>query len=493
MLPVLRRHADGRRLYDRNQDLYHWNGNALSIAYQAIADHLRTKNVDFNPQTLAADYSIVPFTTRQDSPFYNTAYGHQQTVYIRLTDPLRLNNKTGDDMPAMPSSPAEIWKNPILLENSSCPSGGLWLLCDSYFMATHCEETPRWVGCALPEAFQVRAFFRTHYELFTPASALKLLRTFPPGAVVEAMTQWVGTEGLLKRAKDPLIRILGDLALHTPGDVLDPAYPWETIRADHARLTVEPTTVLADCDAGATLRFPAKRTDGDGRLAVMAALDAPADGTIILRCAPLGQPSDAAPATTIALRKGLNLIHLPVIDKPFQWMEVRLELPAGAWRFQPIPTDFSKDRVPLGADIAFTAANPLTVAMSGTGWHASEPAGTWASGPKATLLLPTFLQKGQGAVVTFHFAMLDLPGAHNHLRISSGGRALWEAVIPDTQKSAHPKVFFPPELVDKDGNLPVQIESATNVHAALGSRRLGVILTSLRIDPVEQQPLPPGK
>ena len=132
----------------------------------------------------------------------------------------------------------------------------------------------------------------------------------------------------------------------------------------HARLTVEPTTVLADCDTGASLRFPAKRTDGDGRLAVMAALDAPADGAITLRCAPLGQPPDAAPATTIALRKGLNLIHLPVIDKPFQWMEVRLELPAGAWRFQPIPTDFSKDRVPLGADIAFTAANPLTVAMA---------------------------------------------------------------------------------------------------------------------------------
>ena len=449
MLPELRRAAGGRQLYDPYQDLYHWNGTALSIAYQAIGKRLQAMDPAFDPQSITAQYSVVEYTTKRDSVFYSAAYGRQPTKYIRFVDSGRLLNRT-QDLPSLPSRAAEIWKNPILLENASCPAGGLWLLCDSYFMATHCEENPRWVGCILPQAFQVRSFFRNHYELFTLGGARKLLTTVPPTAVVEAMTQWVGRDALLGR-------------------------------------------VLADCAVGARLQLPVRRTDATGRLVLVAAVNAPAPGTVILRHVQKGQPWTGAPATFIALRQGPNLVHLDVGGPPLTWFDLRLEFPAGFWRFDPIPTDSFGQRVPFGTLVPFTAANALTLTMCGTGWHAPESTGTWTKGPEASLRIQAALQKGQYATVTLYFNLLSLPGAHNHLRLSAGDTILWDGSFPDSQTAATVTFPFPPQLIDDDGGLPLRIESTAHVHADLDPasrdpRRLGVILSGLRVDPVGPTP-----
>ncbi|AOY57510.1 hypothetical protein dsmv_2654 [Desulfococcus multivorans DSM 2059] len=316
MLPVLAKQKSSMRLYNIWFDVCHWNGNALSIAYQTIGRRISKWSPAFTPRP--EFYSIVP------TDAYRYQYGSETVPYLRLQHPDLLENHSnllpGEEAP-------KNWMGPLLLINKNQEKHGLWFMSDSYFSMTHTEQLPQCVGSISPLALHVQAFLRTHYNRFSLTFANDVLNIFRPTVVVEAFVE--RSQGARTRANDPLIRILGDIFLKTPSHILKPDMDLATVKTVNAEFNrkseAENALTLIAENKDPIILLPSLKADNDGRVAVMGHIQAPGNTAIQLFYAQKDQGFSGDRVVTQPLKKGTNLIHLHVSVTPGEWVKLRLD------------------------------------------------------------------------------------------------------------------------------------------------------------------------
>ena len=192
-----------QRFYDEKFDNCHWNGNALKIAYQYMAEVLSKDNPIFKAVEYQKYYSIY------DTDVQAGVYGSDHTQFIKL-------NEEGISC-SLPPEDLLLQGNPYqkICINKNKSSGTLWFFSDSYFGQTHGSNA------VTPFVHNVHTYYHSHYGLSKPFTTVanERLEKYKPDAVVEEFVERMG--GTIHATEDPLLRIMGDIYLKTGGFILD--------------------------------------------------------------------------------------------------------------------------------------------------------------------------------------------------------------------------------------------------------------------------------
>lgn len=156
----------------------------------------------------------------QDFTIYNKVvsagvYGKETTTFIKMKNN---DHITCGGLPLKIQSRTKSYEKMCINENSN---GVLWFFSDSYFAATHgASET-------LPIIHVAKTYIHSNYNLnspynFTDVAKERINIGLKPNAVIEEFVERMG--GPMHAVNDYLLRILGDLWLHTGGYLLDHSF-----------------------------------------------------------------------------------------------------------------------------------------------------------------------------------------------------------------------------------------------------------------------------
>lgn len=322
LLPVLAAAKAGKRLYDRRYDISHWNGHGLDLAYRAIGDIVDRLGIPVDRETLGRQYTV------RESQVTRFSLGNPTVPVIRYAPTQAIVASAA--LPPIPS--LFLWDKPMLLRNQAGPNHTLWVATDFYLGGTHGSSH-------LPLLPFVREYIQFSYLLLTVPVAERLLREHKPDVVVECFVDRMGGNSI--RADDPVVRMLGDALLGTPGYVLRPAEALRLVGSDATALTPrgEAAVLVRRPGAAAVLALPPVVADADGRAVLMANLAAPAATVARLRFIRDEGGAATPREVTAALNPGGDALHLTMVTSPGArlraWFEPG-EAP-GEYAFLPMP------------------------------------------------------------------------------------------------------------------------------------------------------------
>lgn len=320
LLPPLRAQKAEHRLYDRRNDVSHWNGYGLDVGYREIGAALARLGLPVDAATLLRQYAVQP----------------RRVELFSLGDPVVPDivyaptgaRDASNEVAFVPWT--YTWGRGKLLVNEAVPGPVVWALTDSYIAATHGSDR-------LPLAALVHEYLQFCYLHFSLPLAERLMLHHRPDAVVECFVERIRGDG--GRADDPRIRMLGDALLGTPAVALTPEVA--AALAGGARVSRrDGLAVLASADGSPLgLDLPPLLADADGRAVLMARLTAPAETVARLRYVVAGRPASAVTVVTADIKKGANVLHMTMTANPGAEIRARFEpgqVPGG-YGFAPLP------------------------------------------------------------------------------------------------------------------------------------------------------------
>lgn len=331
MLPVLALHKSEYDMYDKRYDLAHWNGRALDIAYKAIVERLATWDSSFTPATVGEDYDVIM------QEIYDPLTGEETVPWLRLkkTDKLTINSSNS-------SNNSKVHKDDDFWSGLDEVKTGLnnkvmFFTTDSNFKGTHQDYLPGANGNIFPLVYNVGTLIQCHYADVNVPFMKKIAAEQKPNYVVEAFLE--RTLGDRKRAEDPLISVLGDVLLRTPGYILVPGEMENVSKPLNATFKSSDAGVVLHAADQAQLMLPAVTTDADGRAVVIARIASKVNTVAHLYVAEGEEEFSTMRMLTHKVRKGENLMHMQVFGSPNTSLRLRLDPTTvpGDYVFLPIP------------------------------------------------------------------------------------------------------------------------------------------------------------
>lgn len=336
---ILEQDKSKYRLYDKAFDIVHWNGNALITAYAFIDKVLQKNSPVFKQINVEHDY------TSYKKEVSAGVYGKEKTIFIKI------QNKdfiTCGELPVNLQNRTQAYEKMCINKKAK---GVLWFFSDSYFAATHGSSD------TLPLVHAAKTYIHSHYNLnspytFTDVANERFGAGLMPDAVIEEFVERMG--GPMHAVNDYLLRILGDLWLHTGGYLLDHSFNKNDIILTNAKFSNYECIQTRDADKNQETNLKINALNGDpmisfkqsvtadylGRAVVMAKYIAPSDTV-----AQLFYTTDPSPyfyedkSVRQPIHTGENLVHLTVHVKPFEKVYLRFDPGAvpGQYIFENIP------------------------------------------------------------------------------------------------------------------------------------------------------------
>lgn len=325
------------RMYDVFFDNSHWNGNGLMTVYPVINNILRKNNSNiFDNIEQGKDYSSY------EKNVSSGVYGKEKTKFVKLN---HMNNIFCGPLPKNLQGRTNRYEK--LCVNNDRDGGTLWFFSDSYFGDTHGSEA------VTPFVHSAHNYLHSHYNLnppytFTNFVYERFMSGFKPDAVISEFVErgWgCGNHAL----NDFMLRILGDLWLHTGGFLLDTSLNTNELELANAQLlnaeiqNEDATTAFAinALNIDPTITFKHSVTaDYLGRAVVMAKYISPADSFAQVFYSTDDSPNiSEEKSVSQQIHAGENLVHLTVHVKPFEKVYLRFDPGAvpGQYIFENIP------------------------------------------------------------------------------------------------------------------------------------------------------------
>lgn len=330
MLPFLSTNKNEIPYYNKRCDVGHWNGNGLALAYKVIGERLARWNSAFSPAPQGKYFTV------DDNVVSCGPYGTEKTAWFHLKIPENVEIITRY-YPWLSHSP---FRNADAIRMKDNHTNIVFLfVTDSFFRATHQDAFPGAHDNISPFVWHVDTYIHCKYEELKDLAAMKKMASeFEPNFVVEAFSEGSGT--IPDRAKDPYIRILGDVLLNTPGYTLVPGIVETIGQPVNSSFVIPGSPIQLHAEReNPQLILPSLTTDEDGRACIMARLKSPGKTKAKLFFAENNEEFNENKCSETILEKGDNYVHLHIITRPHRQVRLRFdpgEIP-GDYIFLPIP------------------------------------------------------------------------------------------------------------------------------------------------------------
>ncbi|GEM_PF-1989112 len=304
LLDLLLKHKDQERFYDVAYDTSHWNGNAVALAYDYIANILAKDNPIFKPVRYNEYYIL------DDTKVSYSVYRNEISKFIRL-------KHTEDFSCSVPPDQYLSFSGFNAYCVNHTKSGGvLWFYSDSYFGNTHGSLA------VTPFVHNVKHYLHRGYGLADASKpftkiADATLAFLKPDAVIEENVEMNRSPRLT--TADPLLRLLGDYWMKTHGIFLDRHTYLTAFSLSNAEFSGNELTV----QSGSRLTLKETATADDlGRVVVMGKIDPPADSALRIHYQVEGGPEQIL---DFGLHKAAPAFHQTVHVKPYSKVRLSLE------------------------------------------------------------------------------------------------------------------------------------------------------------------------
>jgi hypothetical protein len=293
-------------LYNKKYDIAHWNGLALAVVYNELVDRLTLSSAAISPFRLVAKTPDVPFLGEDTVPWMSL-------------------NKTNLSLSSNANSAETKEHDTEKIINSYEGIGNqhLLLLIDSYLRYTHQDGFPNAYGAIFPLAHNFRATSYQHRNLINFNELIDKVENDKPDYVVETFSERTLRE--LSRYDLPSFVLIAGERLADDGYI---EINNETVLKPHnaSLSTAEFITVTAH-NNDPQLELPSDKTNENGRLVVILTMYSSVD-TICQLFYALGEKEYTAENSVVRrVKKGLNVLHLPIYTEKNS--EVRLRLDPG--------------------------------------------------------------------------------------------------------------------------------------------------------------------
>lgn len=329
--PEFDKHKKSIKFYDDKFDVSHWNGNAIKIAYDYMS---RVLSKDYKHFSVTNDSNIFSV---YDSMINLGPYGSDNTFLFKLTQNDSIYCKIPQNENYLLNVPYQKF-----CVNNGLYDGSLFLFSDSYFGQTH------GIDAVTPFVYNFHIYWHSHYNLQHPFTTVlnQRIKSIKPDAVIEEFVERRGNFGYMLSQQDPLLRILGDIWLHTGGFIFDSSYAssdfefynCKDITADlHDNSSIRNVVVLdSDNNDPAIIAKPAM-SDYLGRVVVMAKYSAPEDtyGQIFYWT----DKDRTQKVVSFSVGKSSKEIHIRIKVDPFEKVYLRFDpgMVKGRYIFEDIP------------------------------------------------------------------------------------------------------------------------------------------------------------
>lgn len=321
---LLEANKSNYKMYDKIYDIAHWNGNALMTVYPEIDKVLHQNNNNIYDHILKnkhySSYSL---------KISAGVHGKEVTNFIKLNNMENIN--CGPLPEKLRGKTAKFEKFCV---NNKKKNGTLWFFSDSYFGETHGSDA------VTPFVHAAHIYLHSHYSVkspytFTKISYDRFKEGFKPNAVIEEFVERMWGWNL-PAYDDYLLRILGDVWLHTGGYSLDSTLNTSEFDLINAQLlkkaehdeeftTTSFTINAQNNDPIITFKHYVV-SDYLGRAVVMAKYISPADTFAQVFYSTNDSHKFSSEKSVVQkIHKGENVVHLTVHVKPFEKVYLRFD------------------------------------------------------------------------------------------------------------------------------------------------------------------------
>lgn len=316
-----------KRLYNSRYDVFHWNGQAVEIAYKEILLKIR--------DVMAFWGGVIPPKAHYEIVYEkrgNIGYVKELVPVVATFDREKILLKKTP----FKNVATDGWWIPRLLFNTMDTKGIIVFASDSYFLETHRHAEKNMYGVNIPLAHHFKKTLHLHYRDLTLPLCDTLLATHRPDFVIEAFAERTG--GNAERAiNDSRIRILGDAMLQTPGYALTPIFLYQLSQIETALSNNAYTIRLFDTSESYSMTLPPVITDNDGRAMLMARIRFPQNTLLKLHYTEEDVSNAGTSVVQQTYAQGEQLVHMHFLDKPRTRYHIRFTLEgAGEYVFLPI-------------------------------------------------------------------------------------------------------------------------------------------------------------
>lgn len=340
MLPILQTEKIYHDIYNKTFDTMHWNGYGAEIAYELLGALLSQFDKGFSPKPMGVYYTI---------SLEKNMFSHHIKETVPVLHMLQVENL--QLRPIVDSSNENpTWRDTQLIVNKApLTPYTVWLVSDSYFLFTHQEEKNQtWTSGLPPIAHHTKNFLKMHFINATIPFFKKFFNTeYSPDVVLETFVE--RNFNTTYRARDPLLRVFGEIHLNTPGHIITPANISDIVQDSNCvvrHFFDKKDTVFLDVVVECPfLQLRPVTTDGDGRAMVIAHMFSPVATTAELYYAPKGTNTfTSQQIVTMDLVPGKNMIHFSFIAEPYQEMDLCFHpgRHIGSYKILPMPKDVQR-------------------------------------------------------------------------------------------------------------------------------------------------------
>ncbi len=284
--PVLKNNTESGTLYNKRYDITHWNGEALSIAYEELVKKLNLSPSEVQPFTKIQKYKKPILLPGENVPW------------------MKLNHNNLDLEPHQYGTDKSMrWASIDMVSNSkSINSETLLMLMDSYVKHTHQDSFSKSHGCVFPLAHNAKLSIHAHYRTdFKTLS--QIAEKEQPDKVVEIFAE---------RASMNIAQQQPPVHLQIAGELLagDAHYLLQPIVHNVEHLTLSPL-----------------QANRDGRFVFMAKISSSKETYCQLSYSEGQTMSNQPQIITRKLHIGVNYIYIPLFVSPYSIIHLQFILP----------------------------------------------------------------------------------------------------------------------------------------------------------------------
>lgn len=305
------------RTYNKQFDIFHWNGTGLECAYEEISSRL-----GLTPPNKEKPYDI-EWTARKDPP-----WAIESIPFINITEKENLvlrNDLVADFYDSLNIIEQLPWSKPDYTINKKDLPYNLALLSDSYIKRTHQTVFPDANGDIFPLACLVKRYFTVHYFSVNTYDQFEVLRKkIKPDFLVEVVVERALSE-LVLRNNDPMINFLGNKALKEEFfDLAELVKQSSKPTYSVKWLSKQDLSFLAEND-DPIIELPEIVTSKTGKAIFTGELNSPDDGVCQLYFSEDDSPFNGEKCLSISLKKGRNTIIFSLKSEPDKKIRLRFD------------------------------------------------------------------------------------------------------------------------------------------------------------------------
>lgn len=306
--PLILKNKGSKLLYNKTQDLSHWNGNSLAIVYDYLCNILNN-NPNFSRVSKGEAFHIENRETKKS------------LFSVDDTMPWMVLNEDGLEKyaPNYIDYPKRIWDGCDVIINNKVDKGTIFLATDSYLKATHQNLFHKSNGVIFPLVHNFHTYIHSHYKLNSTKFLEGIVEKYNPNIAIEEFVVRGGPDYGLLTTTNREFFIAGTLILKessifiTPEDIQKNATNVSNIISNPVNNSYIEINITENSNP---IKLNNIMPNSDGRIVVMSKIDAPVDSKIVVFYKQSNNKYKSPNEIHQKLIKGVNYVYIPIYGIP---------------------------------------------------------------------------------------------------------------------------------------------------------------------------------